>query len=166
MTFEEVFSCGLMEEGFMGDVHPPLRTILISDFVLKDTKKFFCKCYQNYLRHLWLKFFIFQISWRWFRWHPEGVVYIPPHNSGGVILRHICHGKWVKYTLCMDLKLGMYNDLDMLESFKKFWGISDTFDLFMTSSMSGCFVILQFLATASVIKFVETLDFHIEYVFW
>ena len=43
--------------------------------------------------------------------------------------------------------------------------VSDIFDVLMTSSMSDFFVILQFLATASVIKFVETLDFHIEYVF-
>ena len=34
----------------------------------------------------------------------------------------------------------------------------------MTSSMSGLYVILQFLATASVIIWVETLDFDIEYV--
>jgi len=64
----------------------------------------------------------------------------------------------------MDLKLCMHNYLDTLESLKKFWGISDIFDGFMTSSMSDFFVILQFLATANVIKFVETLDFHIEYV--
>ena len=43
--------------------------------------------------------------------------------------------------------------------------VSDIFDGFMTSSMSDFFVILQFLATGSVIKCVETLDFHIEYVF-
>ena len=36
----------------------PLRSFLISDFVFQDTKKIFCKCYQNYLRYLWLKFFI------------------------------------------------------------------------------------------------------------
>ena len=66
----------------------------------------------------------------------------------------------------MDLKPDMYNHLDTLESFKKFPGISGIFDVFMMmSSMSDCFVILQFLATAGVIKFVETLDFHIEYVF-
>ena len=65
----------------------------------------------------------------------------------------------------MDFKLDMHNSLDTLESFKKFGGISDIFDVFMTSSMSDFFVILQFLATASVMKFVETLDFHIEYVF-
>ena len=68
-----------MGEGFMGGVHPPLRTFLISDFVLKDTKTLFCKCYQNYLRHLWLRFFLFQINGRWFPWHPkEGVN--PPIN--------------------------------------------------------------------------------------
>ena len=65
----------------------------------------------------------------------------------------------------MDLKLDMYNHLDAFQSRKKFRGISDIFDVFMTSSMSDFFVILQFLATGSVIKCVETLDFHIEYVF-
>ena len=43
-------------------------------------KKIFCQCYQNYLRHLWLKFFIFQMSGRWFPWHPKGGVYTPPIN--------------------------------------------------------------------------------------
>ena len=30
----------------------------------------------------------------------------------------------------------------------------------------GFYVILQFFATASVMRFVETLEFHIEYVFY
>ena len=42
-------------------------------------KKIFCQCYQNYLRHLWLKFFIFQMSGRWFPWHPKGGC-TPPIN--------------------------------------------------------------------------------------
>ena len=63
----------------------------------------------------------------------------------------------------MDLKL--YNHLDTLESLKKFRGISDIFDIFMTSSMSNSLVILQFLATGRVIKCVEISDFHIEYLF-
>ena len=58
----------------------------------------------------------------------------------------------------------MYTHLDKFESLKKFWGISDIFDLFMTSSMWDFYVILQFLATASDIKCVETHDFYIEYV--
>ena len=65
----------------------------------------------------------------------------------------------------MDLKLDMHSHLDMFESLKKILGISDIFDVFVTSSMLGFYVILQFLATASVLKFVETLDFYIEYVF-
>ena len=65
----------------------------------------------------------------------------------------------------MDLKLDMHSHLDMFESLKKILGISDIFDVFVTSSMLDFFIILQFLATARVIKFVETLDFHIEYVF-
>ena len=72
----------LMGEGFMG-VHTPFTIFFISDFVLQDTKKIFCKCYQNYLRHIWLEFFIFQMSGRWFPWHPKGVVY-NPHKSRGV----------------------------------------------------------------------------------
>ena len=66
----------------------------------------------------------------------------------------------------MDLKLDMYNHLDMLESLRKLLGIFDFFDVFMTSSMSDFYVVLKFFfATASVIKFVETLDFYLEYVF-
>ena len=65
----------------------------------------------------------------------------------------------------MDLKLDIYNYLDTFESLKRFSGISDIFDVFITSSMPNFVVILQYLATESVIKCVETLDFHIEYVF-
>ena len=61
-------------------MYPPLRFFFISDFVLKDRKTIFCKCYQNYLRHLWLKFFIFQMSGRWFPWHPKGGGCTPPIN--------------------------------------------------------------------------------------
>ena len=66
----------------------------------------------------------------------------------------------------MDFKLCMYNHLDTLKLFKKFWGIFEIFDVFMTSSISDFYVILQFFAATSVMKFVETLDFYIEYVFW
>ena len=38
------------------------------------------------------------------------------------------------------------------------------FEVSKTLSMSDFFVILQFFATASVIKIVETFDFHREYV--
>ena len=64
----------------------------------------------------------------------------------------------------MDLKLDMHNHLHTLESLKKFRGISDIFDVFMTSSISDFCVISRFLAATNVIKYVETLDFHIEYV--
>ena len=60
----------LMREESMGSVKCSFRTFFISDFVLQDMKKIFCQCYQNYLRHLWLKFF------RWvegiFRGTPKG----------------------------------------------------------------------------------------------
>ena len=65
----------------------------------------------------------------------------------------------------MDITLSIYNHLDTLQTLIKFWDISDILDVSMTSSMLDFFVILQVLATASVIKCVETLDFHIEYVF-
>ena len=64
----------------------------------------------------------------------------------------------------MDLKLDMYNPLDTLKLSKVLTHIQH-FQRIYDSSMSDFFVILQFLATASVIKFVETLDFHKEYVF-
>ena len=70
-----------MGEGFMGGLHPPppLRTFLISDFVLQDTEKILCQCYQNDLIHPWLKLFIFQMSVRSFPWHHKGGVH-PPIN--------------------------------------------------------------------------------------
>ena len=43
---------------------PPLRFSFISDFVLKDKKTIFRKCYQNYLGHLWFKFFTFSDKWK------------------------------------------------------------------------------------------------------
>ena len=46
----------------------------------------------------------------------------------------------------MALKCCFYTHLDTLESVKMFRGISDTFDVFMTSSMPDLSVILQFLA--------------------
>ena len=65
-----------------------LRIFLISDLVLQDTKKIFCKSYLIYLRHLCLKFFIFQVSGRWFPWHPkEGGVH--PSINLEVFFTHI-----------------------------------------------------------------------------
>ena len=63
----------------------------------------------------------------------------------------------------MDLKLDMDNDLDTVESLKKFRGISYIFYVFMTS------INVRFLRHFAVFGYnkcpVETLDFHIEYVF-
>ena len=58
----------------------------------------------------------------------------------------------VAQTLCMDLKLCMYNHLEALKSLKQFRGI---LNVFMTSSMADFYNILQFLATAGVTKCVE-----------
>ena len=49
------------EKDLLG-VHPPLRTLLTFDFVLQDTKMIFWQCYQNYLKRICLKFFIFQMG--------------------------------------------------------------------------------------------------------
>ena len=65
----------------------------------------------------------------------------------------------------MVFKLDMYKYLDTLKLLKKFRGISDILDVFMTPPMSDLYVILQFLATASVIKCVETLNYRIVYIF-
>jgi len=75
-----------------GGVHPPFT--IFFDFRLRSLRyeKDFCQCYQNYLRHLWLKFFIFQMSGRWFPWHPKGGGVHPPHKSRGVFYTHIGHG--------------------------------------------------------------------------
>ena len=56
--------------------------------------------------------------------------------------------------------------VDTLDSSNKFWGLSNIFYVFVTSAMSDSYGILQFLATASDGKCIETLYFDIEYVFW
>ena len=49
-----------------------------------------CQCY--YLRHQWLKFFIFQISWKWFPWHlKQECVHLPQIRT--CFFRHIGHGQ-------------------------------------------------------------------------
>ena len=94
-----------------------------------------------------VKFFIFQMSERWFLWQPKGVCVF------------VCVCAIASRLNTLDLKLDMCNYLWTSESLKKFRGISDIFDVFMTSLMSDFYVNLQFLATASVIKCVETFEF-------
>ena len=43
--------------GYTGVCIPLYELFRFSDFVLLDTKKIFCKCYQNHLRNLSLKLF-------------------------------------------------------------------------------------------------------------
>ena len=69
-----------MKEVFIGGIHLPLGNFVASDMTFQGMKTIFCQCYQNYLRHLWLKFFIFQMSGRWFPWHPKGGGVHPPIN--------------------------------------------------------------------------------------
>ena len=77
-----------------GVVHPFTKFF---DFWLCSLRyeKDFCQCY--YLRHPWLKFFIFQISGKWFPWHPkqEYVLYyyiISPINQVFFIQIGHCQG--------------------------------------------------------------------------
>ena len=136
-----------------GLYYPPLRTLLISDCVLQDTQKMFCQFYQNYLKlDYWLKVFIFQMSEMWFSWQPKGEC-TPPVNSkvffsdllAPASRFNTLHGleNWHVQS-SRHFKI-MKN---VLRHVRQFWRI----------------YVLQFLATASVIKFVETFDFHIEYV--
>ena len=67
----------------MGGVHHTFYELfLISDFVLQDTKNIFRQCYQNYLGHLWLKFF--RCVEGGFRDTPKGLGVSHPHKSTGV----------------------------------------------------------------------------------
>ena len=149
----------LVGEGFVGGrvYTSPFRNFLISDFVLQDTKKILCQRYQNCLRHLWLKFFIFHMSRGWFSWP------LPPINPEVFIFRYI--GKASRLNTLYGLETWYVQSSRHVETIYKVLGISDIFDVFMMSSMSKFFVI-KFLATTSVKKFVETFDFNIEYVFW
>ena len=61
----------------LGGAHPPLQFCLFVTLFFTTTIS--CKFYQIYLRHLWLKFYISQISGWWFPWHPKGGC-TPPIN--------------------------------------------------------------------------------------
>ena len=73
----------LMGEGFTEVYTFLYENILYFWLHSSRYEKDFCQCYPNYLRHLWLKFFIFQWSGRWFPWHSKGGC-ILPHKSRGV----------------------------------------------------------------------------------
>ena len=95
----------------MDSYSSPLRTHLISDFVLQDKQKNFCKCYQNYLENLRLKFFIIQMNGRQHKYwgvfsdilakasrlntfHGLWTLYVPSSRHLRIIernLRHIHH---------------------------------------------------------------------------
>ena len=88
-------------------------------------------------------FKIFQMRRRWFPCTP------PPLKSWGSFVRDIDYSKHVK-RFVWTWTLTHTHHLGTLESWIKFCGISDIFDVFMTSSMSDVDIILQFLAIASV----------------
>ena len=90
----------------------------------------------------------------WLTWHSKGGCVHPPLNLKVLFSDILATASGIK--TYMDLKIDMYNHIDTIKLFKKFWGISDIFDVFMTSLMSDLFVVLQFLATPSVINFIET----------
>ena len=106
---------------------------------------------------------IFQMSGGWFLWHLKGGVYTP-HKSRGVFSDILAMAS--RLSTLYGLKTWYVQSSGLVGIMKKvlihiqhFWRIYDITNV-------GFFVILQFLATASVIKFVGTLEFHIEYVFW
>ena len=74
------------------------------------------------------------------------------------------------YSLSDTLQNDIKSDIDDVKIRQNCWICLKTFeaystDFFMTSSMSDFYIILQVLATTSVIECVETLNLHIEYVF-
>ena len=125
---------------------------------------FFCQCNQNYLRSLWLKFFIFQMRGRWFPWYPKGGA----------------HPLWItRYLFRLDM-IAIACNVMTLCGFEKFYVHTPThsrstkkvsrhiqhvwriYNVIYVSFLRN----LAALATASLKKNVEALDFHLEYVSW
>ena len=126
----------LMEDGFMGGCTYPLRTFLIFDFVLQDTKKIVCQCYQNYLKRLLSKIFI----WKLFPWDPKG---IPPINL------EVFFSDILATASRLNILYGLGNlfiqSSRYVRIIKKILGIFDTFDVFTTSSMYPTFYVILVL---------------------
>ena len=88
-------------------------------------KKIFCQCYQNYLRHLWLKFFIFQMSGRWFLWLPHlEVVFI--HVLAMATRLNTSHGL---ETLHAQLSRHVGITQKVLRHIRHFWRIYDVINV-------------------------------------
>ena len=78
----QIFNSFISFNGRWTGVHPSLTNFFD-----------FCQCCQNYLRHLMVKSYIFQMSGRWFLWHLTGAESIP-HKCRRVFFRHIGHSKY------------------------------------------------------------------------
>ena len=144
----------------MGGVHPPLRFFLFLTSFFKIWKRFFASVIKIISGICGYKFFIFQMSGRWFPWHPKGGGVHPPINLE-VFFTHI---------LATATRLNTLYGLETLHSqlsrhvgitqkvsryIRHFWRIYDVIN-------AKFFFTLQFLATASIMKFVESLNFHIK----
>ena len=83
----------LMGEGFMGGgwCTPPFTIFLFLTSFFKIEKDFL-PVLSKLSQASMVKIFIFQMSGRWFPWHPKGGGCTPPHKSRGVFYTHIGHG--------------------------------------------------------------------------
>ena len=109
---------------------PPSKNFFISEFVLQDQKKIFCQRHQNYLRRLCLKFFIFQMRVSWFSYHPRGGG-CTPHKSWGVFAYILA--KASSLNTLYGLETWYLQSSRHVKIIQTVSGISDIFDVFMTS---------------------------------
>ena len=133
-----------MEEIFIGGCTPPFTSFL--DFWLRSLKmgKIF---FANVITIISGIYFWNCSRFRWVEFDFRGT---PNFKSWGVF--QTFWPRQVGWTRCIDLNFDMYSILETLESSKMFWGISDIFDVSMTSPMSDFHVILPFFVTVSVIS--------------
>ena len=85
----------LQKVAFICQLKSPLQVLLLKVVPIPIPKSIFlifCQCYQNYLRHLWLISFNFQMSGRWFPGHLKGGGGYTPNKSRGVFFRYIGQG--------------------------------------------------------------------------
>ena len=116
-----------------GDV-PPLNIFFISISVLQVARKIFCQCYQNYFQS---KFF----RWKLFLWHPKGTPPIDLEVFFSDMLAAACR---------LNILYGLGNWYR--RSSKNCWGIFNTFDVFMISSMYPTFYVILVDAPLTLVK--------------
>ena len=113
------------------------------DFFLRDTKNIFCQCYQNYLGHLWLKFFRFSDLSKVVSLAPQRGRCTTPHKSKGVFSDILTTAS--RTNTLYGLETRYIQSSRHVGIIKKVLRLIRHFDVFMTSSMSDFYVNLQFL---------------------